>query len=157
MPDAEITIVASLRAVAACPTERWKISAVIEMGLGEHDRIEALHIETGRLSVSQTKFLRALIEPGIDQHGAVAMLDEQGLPVTVPMAPRNCSVLFGIAQLFVMSWLRSSAIRSCRYSNAVRPGASTTSSAGCRNNGRDSRDRLAASPVGFITRCVVEG
>ena len=52
---------------------------------------------------------------------------------------------------------RSSRIRSARNDDAVRPLASTTSSAGCRNNGSDMRARWAASPVGLTTRCVVAG
>ena len=37
------------------------------------------------------------------------------------------------------------------------PFATTTSSAGCKKSGVDTRERFAASPVGFVTWCVELG
>ena len=52
------------------------MAAVIQMGVGEEDRVDARGVEAEGLGVLLLELASALVEPAVDQHAAPGALDE---------------------------------------------------------------------------------
>lgn len=55
-------------AAKSVAAERRQVTAVIQMGMGEHDRVERAGVDVRRFPVAQTQFLETLKEPAVDEN-----------------------------------------------------------------------------------------
>jgi hypothetical protein len=56
--------------------EPWKVAAVIQMRVREHDRIHCRWLDRQRLPVAQPQFLQSLKQPAVDEDSAIANLKQ---------------------------------------------------------------------------------
>jgi hypothetical protein len=80
------------RAVKPVPCQGREVTHVIEMGMGDHDRIDRGRIDGERHPDPHPQLLLALEQPASTSTLASSVSSRNLLPVTVPVPPRNCRI-----------------------------------------------------------------
>ena len=63
-------------ALEALRDEPRQVAAVVEVGVGEDDRVDARRVDRQRLPVPFAQLLEPLEQPAVDQHTVCARLDQ---------------------------------------------------------------------------------
>lgn len=59
------------------PHQRWKIAAVVDVGVGEEHIVDRRRLDGKPLPVPQAQFFETLKQAAIDQHTAAAVLQKE--------------------------------------------------------------------------------
>ena len=63
-------------AAKALSRQQWQVAAMVDVGVGEHDRVDGLGRDRQRLPVAQAQLLESLEQAAVHQNGRVAMAQQ---------------------------------------------------------------------------------